>query len=526
MDEPVRLSKADCFAIKRWWVGMPPHPKNEGVNPIIVKLLASLDAQNVENHRIVEGTFKDNIAEIFAVDPNAEPPSRKSSRYEIRIPPLPPYAQLMDEQLKAAEFVGCLLTTFISWATKRSPMTPPFLLEAGGLFLVSLAIALRVCIQFGSPIYPNLYILWVATTTRFAKSTGLRTVEDVARLAFPHLLIPHESTPEALIASLAGRPPENMSSLSERDRHRIEQSLKFPAQRGLLIDEASSLLGSAKKDYMQGLTELLLQAYDVPELIERSTRSYGLLIVHRMGLSLMGATTPAAMSRYVTHDRWENGELSRFALLMPERVMDYDDSIGEYDPPAEVVSGLRQLHEMLPEPPSASSGEKPATIRASMDDAARHAFRRYRRALTTELIDDLDVRLQGSYGRFPTQAVKVALNLAVLDWSLQTQGNNPTIRIGHWARAQQIVESWRASLHRLMVSLDETADSRGQAQILVLLKSSPTGLTARDLSRSCGLRTKEIYSALNVLTESGELEVIERKPPNGGQVTKIYRAVG
>lgn len=453
---------------------------------------------------------------------------RRRRAAQVYIPALPAEAGLSQAAQAAADQSAPLLKAYMEWATKRSSVTPAYFLEAGYIWLVSVAAARRACVQIGGKRYFSLiWILWVAITTRYAKSTGLACINDVLELAFPHMLIPNQSTPEALVATLAGKTPDNMDTLPESDRKRITKGLHFAAQRGLLIDEASSLLGASKKDYMHGVVELLLQTYDAKERLEFSTKGQGLQIIRRPGLNILGATTPMAMARYVKADQWETGEMARYALLcpdgLPDKVIGFISEDVEYDPPAEVVDGLKRLHERLPPPADPYVPDAPSEVlHAAIDQDALERLDIYKRAIGGLVNDDLDLRLHGNYGRLPAIALVVALNLALSDWSLQAEGNRPVIRLGHAARAQQIVESWRASLHRLLPALDETADSRGQSRILALLRHSQ-GMTARDLGRHCGMTTREIQSALAVLLESGEITYQEYTPANGGKPTRLYR---
>lgn len=468
-------------------------------------------------------------AAVLAEDPKT-PPAKLFSANNYYVPPLKAYARLSEKACAEAQTVGRWLNDYMDWAVKRSPMTPPLFLQAGGLWLLGLAVARRVCIQLHDRVYPHLYILWIATTTRYAKSTGLSAVNHLARAAMPHMIMPQESTPEALIESMAGKLPENFNELRPRDQQLLQKGQKFAAQRGILVDEASSLLGAAKKDYMAGLQEWLLQAYDAPDRKERNTRGGGMVIVRRIALSILGATTPAAMGRTVTADRWEDGDMARYALLFPEDLMKFDDTIGDYEPPPHVIEHLRQLHEILPQPKEAEfmADDEPEQIvyYASMTDAARAAFRSYRKAMTEMVDADLDVRLHGNYGRLPTQALKVALILACSEWAAANDPQSrPVITLGCWARAQEIVESWRASVHRLLPVLSESLDSRTQTRVLSVLNNAPGGMTLRDISRSIGVSVKHLNSAMDVLVESGLVEAIDFKNPAGGAKTKIYQKV-
>ncbi|MCL4248310.1 MAG: DUF3987 domain-containing protein [Anaerolineae bacterium] len=526
------ITLQDAWAIKRRMVGLDLNGSADLLSPMVSALLSSIDTTTPDGFKLLQkiAASDPSISQlVLAADPH-KPAPQKAALPEVFVPPLHKSAVLTDEARQAAETSGRWLSEFSAWAIKRSPMTPPIMLEAGGIWLIGLATARRAYVQMHERIYPHLYIMWVAMTTRYAKSTGFHAVQAVAMHAFPYLIMPSESTPEALMSSLAGKMPDNFNDLPKFEKRLLEASRSYAAQRGMMIDEASSLLGASKKDYMQGLAEMLLLGYDAPARLTRATKSGGYAAVYNLGLSILGATTPAAMARYVGPDRWEDGDMARYALLFPEGPMPYTDDIGDYLPPMDVVEQVKALHNRLPTPPSEDLYEvdtppTPETIALQMDESARAAFRKYRKAMVEAVDRDLDVRLHGNYGRLPIMAVKVALSLALIDWAQQAKGNPPTIQIGHWARAQMIVESWRGSLHRLLDALAQTRDSRAQDRILVLLKYSPTGLTIRDLSRSTGLRSKEIEDAMGVLIESGDVQAIDHQNPNGGHKTRLYQRV-
>jgi hypothetical protein len=518
------ISAADAYVLKRALVGMLP---DEGVQPsaLVAALLVSAPADGSKRFAYLSGVVNADQtlqSAVLAVDP-AKPPVKQQA--VVIVPDLPPKARLTDAQRKAADGACRWLDTFTEWASKRSPLTPPAFLEAGAIWLLGLSIARRAYIQLEHErIYPHLYMLWVATTTRYAKSTGLNCIEHVANLCFPHLLMPQESTPEALVNNLAGRLPDNHAELKPFIRELLQKGSLYAGQRGLLIDEASSLLGAQKKDYMQGLMELLLKAYDAPNLQMRSSKSAGMVVMRNLGLSLLGATTPAAMSRYVGVESWETGQMARYALLFPDSLLPYPEGTGDfYNPPLDVTSPLMHLHERLPEPKDELLGDdlsEPTSVLAEAD--AIKAYRAYARGLHELVNGELDERLRGNYGRLATIAMKVALSLSMLDWSQQADGNHPRILAIHWYRAQTIVESWRASLHRLLQALNETKDTRFIDRIAVLLRYSPSGLTIRDMARSTGIPVRDIYGSLEVLTASGDVEAFEEVSGNGHKTT-IYR---
>lgn len=172
--------------------------------------------------------------------------------------------------------------------------------------------------SWGVKIYPNLYLMLVAGTTFYRKSTAYKLAEQVARQAILHMLMPTRGAPERFQEALAGRMPSNFNKLAREQQERLTKAQPFAAQRGLLKDEVDGLFGTInKRDYMTGMKDLLIELYDCPDYFDKDTQT-GLNIVENAALSILGVTTPASLSCAVSMGDWDNGLLIRFALLTPE----------------------------------------------------------------------------------------------------------------------------------------------------------------------------------------------------------------
>lgn len=89
-------------------------------------------------------------------------------------------------------------------------MTPHIILQSAPLWVVGMAIARRCVLHLSfDDIYTNLYILWVAPTSYYHESTGLKAITKLVRNTLPHLRLPETITPEMLMAKLAGQKPTN-----------------------------------------------------------------------------------------------------------------------------------------------------------------------------------------------------------------------------------------------------------------------------------------------------------------------------
>jgi hypothetical protein len=436
------------------------------------------------------------------------------------VPPLPESARV-DPVLGTD--AGTWVNAYIDYARNISPMTPDLLHESAALFLAATAIARRLVLKmpFGD-VYPNLFILWIAVTTFFRKSTALLLARDIAYKIFPFLLAAQDTTPEALLSDLAGKEPAFFAQLTETEQKEWQQERNFAGQRGLFSDEMSGLLAASGKDYNQGLTESLIRLYDCDPNFKRSTRGQGRITVKNSCLSILGASTPAAMAPHISAGRlWEMGFWSRFAILTPEIDRPSWKEAKEIERPASLIDNLQHLFTRLP---AAEFPESPQPLSVSLGTGVFQTWNRYNRVLSYDLLTpDLDNRLYGTYGRLPTQVLKIATILAALDW---TTGNTPCIELPQLARAISIAESWRTSAHRAIVNAtNSTFERESQRLIRIISQHEPYGVTMRDICRAMrDKKPSEIELILTDMVKAGEIYEVESRPGSkGGRPTSRYR---
>lgn len=532
----LNLSANDAYAFRRVLSKMDV-PADLPLSPVARLLLESLDPQNnpddwqtlqritTSNHEVLQ--------QVMFLDPNAEPSAPEKPCDDLYVHSLPQKARLSDDLVKAAESVGRFHRDCSDWLLKKSPMTPRIFLESAPLWAVGLAIARRCVLRLSfDDIYPNLYFLWVAPTTYYHKSTGLKAITKLVRSTLQHLLLPETTTPEMLMAKLAGQKPSNYEQLLPSEKKHEEQGIRFAGQRGMSIDEASKIL--VPKKYMEGHAEALMQLFDGADRMERELRGDGKLIIYNPALTLIGATTPAMLARYVTDTDWESGLMPRILTLTP---VDKDVPYVISHPTAELhqieaalQSRLLRIHEAFPAPPewdTLVTSEEPVplpTIDAMLEADVMQHFNNYAEAMhtLTDPRQGLDERLRGNYGRFPAMAMKIALILTVMDWVEDGAKDNPRISLAHWAKAQMLTEDYRASAHRLLAELNVGQDSRNEQKVLEFIArvqdSQPP--TKREIHRGSGIKSrKDAYAAVEALAESGVITAVERINPRGRNAT-------
>lgn len=531
----MQLSTIDLWAVARAAQGLDWRSL-KGITPLIAGMLNNLQQPKdaIDLLRLLGPETSQNVLQI--ADPSSEPPIPSPTvEPDIIIPELPSESRLSDELIKSAENVGGWVNDFLKWSTKRTPMTPTFWLEAGALYCIGLAVARRLYLHIHEPIYPHFYILWVGRTSVYRKTSGLKCVLSTINKAIPHMLFSEEMTPEAFISSAAGRHPANYEKMPPWEKKMVDESMKHAAQRGVVLDEASSLFASnSKKDYMAGSEEMWLRAFDAAEYYSRETSADGKTIIRDMAMSMLGATTPAAFKRVIDPAAWETGLTARFAMLYMDEKLPHKDTSHDtkyFEPPDVLVRRLIALHQKLPLTPQVAllDGEAPPRrqqIGALIDKDVFPMFRSYAKALQYDLLwGNLDARLHGNYSRLPVYTEKVALALAAIDWADSgAPKEGVRITVPHYARAQQITEKWRASLHRMLAGIAKSKDSEDEDAIYKHLESYPKGETLRELLYRTGVPRKNIVDALEALIESGNVEAIDQQKARGPKTT-IYRII-
>ncbi len=405
------------------------------------------------------------------------------------------------------------LSQYTAWASRIGSQTPILFHQAAGIWLLAVAIARRLYVSapWGVKIWPNLYMMLVADTTFYRKTTAFKLAEGVIREAIPHMLMPTPGSPERFQEALSGRLPGNYRELTYAQQELLSKARGFAAQRGLFKDEVAGLFGAFnKKDYMFGLKDLIMELYDCPDYSDKDTQT-GLTIVQNAAPSILGVTTPAGLAAAITPADWSNGLLPRFLLLTPEPDYAERPTLKQYEPPpASVVEGLKTLHQRLPLPQQEGDGwAAPAAleVEARCWDGVQAYSSRLRKLCDPNDETPLDDRLKGVYGRLHVQAVKLALILAALDW-LGTDGPKPTMTLNHWQTAELMCEHWRLSAHRLVDHLDRSGagrdERRQQDRVYEAIREAGAGgIVLRDVYRKLNMKALDARQAVQELLKAG-----------------------
>ncbi len=452
------------------------------------------------------------------------------------VPELPRQAMLTDPEIKRAESAGTWVNDYVNFATKASPMTPGIFHESFALGLLSTATARRAYIRAGKHvIYPNLYMLLVAQSTLYAKTTGLDVVDDVLRMSgLNYLTLPAGVTPQSLVTELSHRTPPTFGDWSQDDKDDWQKERRFAAQRAWWMDEAASLLDLFKQRHTADLLSLILRLYNCPEKLTAATIGRGRETVRFSYLTICGPTTPAAMRTHLkTQELWGDGLFARFLFVTPDtppiRAFYSDTAI---ETPPELAKHLNTLaFTYLPMPKDSGPGvvQSPPALQADVPISVFRKWDTYHEGIW-QLLSKRAVpeKLYACYGRLATTAIKIATLLAASDWASMAEGNPLTIRPEHWARAQMMTEAYRASLHRLIDDASQPLADEDQEiadKVLSRVKAGKRNSRrelSQDMHMTAGGQRDRLERIVEQLIKDGVIIEKAAKGQRGPGTTRLF----
>jgi hypothetical protein len=115
--------------------------------------------------------------------------------------------------------------------------------------------------------------------------------------------------------------------------------------------------------------------------------------------------------------------------------------------------------------------------------------------------------LNGSYTRLRETGLRIAALLASL-------AGSSTITLSHWARAQQICETFREELHNVYATVAtaqvETTRRTIEDKVIEYIQSCHDGATKRDIHRKFQKTDrKQLDDILDLLTRGGDIAIKE-----------------
>jgi hypothetical protein len=481
------------------------------------RTIAEALARQTEHYRAVDASSQ---------HPNGSPPGPEPTD-PYACPELPDYATTNHA---SAQETSLFLDDYITLSTKWAPRAYSGFHEAVALFLLSTLAARRIKLVFGPRgTYTSLYIALAARTTVYTKSTtadiGMALL-DAAGLSW--LLADDDSTPQAFLRSLSLYVPSNYADMPPEEQEHLRRQLAFTAQRGWFYEEWGQHLEAMmqKNGYMAGFRSILRRLDDHKDRYVSNTIARGREILHKPYVSLLANVTPSDLQPFVKarSSLWRDGYIARFAFVTPDQA---EGSAAEFPEgsltfPGYLVKTLHHWHTRLwvptciLTPRTDKKGQPLGTYTLDVDPLpekvytlhpeVRTAYYAYDRAMRELTRQRKDEDLDGSYGRFPGKALRIAGLLA----SLHDDSDSYTVWPRHWWRGQQIVERWRQGLHRLMQQVQTTevpSSPKRQLEEKLLRQVTRSGpQTMRDFATYQKTHSRdEIDACVKTLVAAGEL---------------------
>lgn len=481
------------------------------------------------------GTLADDVADIGAelARLSGQP---QTARPALAVAPVPdmstcpalPASAQLDPGLSAE--ASPWLDSYIAFSRQWAPRAYEGFHLSVGLWVLSTVAGRRVALDFGGKRYASLYMANLARSSVWTKSTAHHIGAELLEAAGLYfLLAPDEATPQALLHRMAT--PLTVTDWDAKPVQQQEQdalALAFAGQKGWDFDEFGTKVAAMMREsgVMADFRGLLRRLDDAPERYVYATVGRGDNVIQRPFLALLASMTPADMQPYAKRGGalWHDGFWARFAFMAPDP--DAKPTMGRFPEgeriiPAELLQPLRHWHDRLRTPIVDLAPRKDAegkttnthdvTVTAAppqvclLGRGVRDAFYAYHDALITLAAASNNQDLDGNYSRFAEKGLRVAMLLASLE-------NNGVIELRHWARAQEVAECWRRSLHNLYRALNAGQDEAGRIEDRVIELVERLGsATPTDIHRYApDLSTTDAAGVLEKLARAGALKPPER----------------
>ncbi len=365
------------------------------------------------------------------------------------------------------------------------------------LSLMAALMGRRVWVRDGAaPLYPNLFVLLLAPSSLYRKSTCVAIGQDLARALEGHerpdaparrILYPSQFTPESLLDILEEQP-----------------------EGWIVLDEFRQFLDSMRRDYNAGMREMFMSLYDCRS-IHRKIRS-GEKRIEKPGVNLIGACATAWFADAVKSGELRSGFYQRL-LIVAAQTKTRHLARGQAPDSRARLDLLRSLNLMAQ---AAGEMELPQAQESAFGDWALGQQK-------TILGTDHEAELAGFY----TRLERVALKLATL---LELSRNPHSRAISSQALADGIsLSTWlQGNVRRLFekeLSFDPADAIR--RKLLTAIEKAPIG--RRDLMRKAHLDARAFDAAITTLTQTEQIHqrdgLYTAGPPPARSVSPASRAV-
>jgi hypothetical protein len=400
-----------------------------------------------------------------------------------------------DERAEAAR--GTFVDDYVAYGQLRTD-APACFHRSTAFAVLSTIVGRRAVLHLSvGDVYPALWLLILAESTIYRKSTVFDLARELIRAVDPAYLAPNDITPQRFIAMLAeydGRP------------------LLF------MRDEVSGFFDAMNRyDFMAGFKELLCHVYDSrPFRRERMKPKTAKgqeaedadwrYDVKEPFLNFAGATTPERFYEVARVEDLHSGYLPRHLLVVPPKDHRSGGVVEERSAVLDRAQGVlvTRLRALAQDP-----------ITLTMDEQAYKRFNRYQRAVEDEAQDAPHPSLALIVGsRCTWMALRAAMLLAVADGTQR-------LSLPHLLRGIDEGETWRQTALDIFGRLAPSKFERLATRVVDLVVRKGT-VNRRDVMQILRLSKRDMDDLEGTLDQRGDIHVEVKPRPNGGIPSTIY----
>lgn len=311
-------------------------------------------------------------------------------------------------------------------------------------------------------LFPNLWMVLIAPTSYFRKSTAIYYGASLVTEVDPKLILSGEFSREALVETLAESPAVIIVQY-----------------------EFHSLLTLLERSYMTGTKAILTELYDCPAVYTRKLKKQT-IVVERPCLSIISASTTEWLNVKTNHRDAQSGFLARF-MYIP---VSTKDKVITIPPPSD--RNLRrtlvgQLHKIR----NTTGVMDISEIRKQHHDYVL-AFR--------QSVNQKNAALAGFCSRLEINLLKMSMLI-----ELSCSGSLKISTESHLV-ASRIVDHLAECLQQhVMHELTATEDEKLLAKIKAYVEKNP-GCYRKSILQYCNLDSGKAWKLVNLLEESGEIK--------------------
>jgi len=360
-----------------------------------------------------------------------------------------------------------------------------------GLNILGSAIGDKAFFQFGdTTLYPNLWMVIIAPSSLFRKSTAITLCKNIFIRQFPERIYPNEFSIEKLLEIIK--------------ENRI----------GLFIHyEFITFMNMMNRDYMAGAKNLFTELFDVPETFIRKTRNMEIIITKPV-ISMLAATTMEWFLEQIKESDIEGGFLPRFlyipaiikskSIVLPPKV--------DKDKKLELSIELKKIVDNIN--PNQDEGHC-----FDIDKGATELYEGWNEYYEKIILDE-----RRRYKSFMVRHSSYLLKIAII-YQCLLDGNSPDITCEAMGLAIKDINSLGDKLKRLCEDeMAFTKDEKAKLKIKKIIEARKEGISQSEIGRRSGMLSNQLRQILDTLKE--EKYILDSMVDTGGdKPTKIWKSI-